>query len=133
MNTPVATELNMLGLSVLVGLIHLFVAAVAARQQQGLSWGAGPRDEERPLSGTAARLDRAYRNYMETFPLFAASILGACVAGRLGPLTWWGAMLYLSGRIVYIPLYAIGVPYLRTLIWHIAIAGLAMTLATWAF
>ncbi len=124
-----AVELKLLGAAVLVGLVQLFWAAGAARAQQGLKYGASARDEERPLTGVAARLDRAFRNFAETFPFFAAAILACAVAGKLGgPLTVGGAGLYVAARAIYVPLYASGVPLVRTLAWGLAMAGLAMVI-----
>jgi uncharacterized MAPEG superfamily protein len=68
----------------------------------------------RPLAG---RLERAFRNFMETFPFFAAAILGAALIGRHNWATVWGAQAYLAARILYVPLYAAGVPVVRTLVW----------------
>lgn len=115
--------------AVLWGLVQLFWSSTVARRQQGFDWGMGPRDEARPLGGLAARLDRAYRNYLETFPFFAALLLAAMAAGKLSALCAWGAGLYLAARLVYTPLYALGVPVLRTVIWCIAILGLVLMLA----
>ena len=70
-------ELKLLGAGVLVGIVQLLWAAGAARGQQDLTWAAGPRDTPMPITGVAARLDRAFKNYMETFPLFAAALLAA--------------------------------------------------------
>jgi uncharacterized MAPEG superfamily protein len=36
--------------------------------------------------------------------------------------------LYFSARLVYFPLYAFGVPLLRSLVWNIAFAGTALLL-----
>lgn len=118
----------MLAAAILWGLVQLFWSSTMARRQQGFDWGVGPRDEPRPLHGQAARLDRAYRNYLETFPLYAALLLAALAVDKLGALTAWGAGLYLAGRLAYTPLYAIGVPVLRTVVWLIAIAGLLLML-----
>ena len=56
-------------------------------------------------------------------------MLAAHAADRLGELTLWGSWLYLVGRIVYVPLYAAGVPVVRTLVWTVSVVGLAMVLA----
>jgi len=37
--------------------------------------------------------------------------------------------LYFWARVAYVPLYAAGVPYLRTLVWTISLIGLVMVLA----
>jgi uncharacterized MAPEG superfamily protein len=124
-----APELQLLGLAVIVGIVQLVWAAVAARRQQSLAWAAGPRDEPMPISGVAARLDRAFRNFMETFPLFAAAVLAAHAADSLSGLTLWGAGLYVAGRALYVPLYASGIPRIRTLAWAVAMVGLFMVTA----
>jgi uncharacterized MAPEG superfamily protein len=50
------------------------------------------------------------------------------VAGRDGTLTLAGCWLYLAARIVYVPLYMAGVPYLRSLTWLAALLGLVLVL-----
>ena len=67
-----------------------------------------------PLAGTAGRLDRAMRNFLETFPLFAAAVLIAALAGRHNWMTEWGAVLYFAARVAYVPLYAYGVRIVRS-------------------
>ena len=64
----------------------------------------------------------------ETLPIFAAAVVVAHVAGREGDLTLWGAWLYLVGRVVYVPLYAAGIPYVRSLVWAASMVGLGMIL-----
>lgn len=124
-----AAELQLLGLAIVVGIVQLVWAAVAARRQQNLAWAAGPRDEPMPITGVAARLDRAFRNFMETFPFFAAALLAAVAADRLSNLTLWGAGLYVAGRALYVPIYASGIPRVRTLVWAVAMIGLFMVTA----
>jgi len=130
MHNGVAIELQVLMFAVALGLVQLLWAAGAARAQQDIQWAAGPRDTPMPITGMAARLERAFWNFAETFPFFAAAVLACAVAGKLGsPLTLWGAHLYLGGRIVYAPLYAWGVPMVRTLAWFVAMIGLVMVMA----
>jgi uncharacterized MAPEG superfamily protein len=124
-----APELQLLGLAIVIGLVQLLWAAVAARRQQSLVWARGPRDEPMPISGVAARLDRAFWNFMETFPFFAAAIVVADLTGKMGTLTLWGAGLYVAARALYVPLYATGVPTVRTLVWLVSLVGLLMVVA----
>jgi uncharacterized MAPEG superfamily protein len=121
-----AKELMLLGCAVIVGLVQLMWAAAAARKQQNMEWASGPRDEPMPLSGVAARLDRAFSNFMETFPLFAAAVLAAYLAAKLGPLTIWGCALYVATRALYVPLYAAGIPRARSLVWGVSMIGLIL-------
>jgi len=124
-----AVELQLLAVAVVIGLVQLLWGAAAARRQQGLKWAAGPRDEARPLDGVAARLDRALRNFLETFPFFATAVIVAYLGGKLGDLTLWGGVLYVAGRALYVPLYAAGVPLVRSLAWFAAMIGLILVVA----
>ena len=130
MEGEVALELKLLGAAVVVGLVQLLWAAAAARAHQGdLKWAAGPRDTPMPLGGVAARLERAFWNFAETFPFFAAAVLACAVSGKLGSdLTIWGAWAYVAARAIYAPLYALGIPTVRTLVWLVAMIGLGMVL-----
>ena len=120
-------ELIHLAAAIIVGLITLFWAAATARGQQNLAWAAGARDEAMPpLTGVAGRLERAFRNFMETFPFFAAALLAAIVAQKTGPLTLWGSALYVIARALYVPIYAAGIRLVRTLVWFVSIVGLLM-------
>jgi uncharacterized MAPEG superfamily protein len=122
-------ELKLLAAAIAVGFVQLLWAAFAARRQQGLEWGAGSRDEPRPITGVAARLDRALKNFLETFPFFAAAVLTAGMAGKFGTLTLWGSALYVLGRALYAPIYAAGIAYVRTVFWTVATIGLVMVVA----
>jgi uncharacterized MAPEG superfamily protein len=126
------SELQLLVVAIVLGLVHLFWAAAEARKQQGLRWAGGSRDEPRPVTGVAARLERAFTNYRETFPFFAAAVLIAVMQGQTGGLTLVGALLYVGGRIAYLPLYAIGVQIWRSLAWFIALIGLVLILISLA-
>jgi uncharacterized MAPEG superfamily protein len=66
-------ELRMLALSAALGLGQMVLSSRAASLQYGYRWAASARDQAMPpLSGVAARLERALRNFVETFPLFAS-------------------------------------------------------------
>lgn len=124
-----AVELKLLGCAILVGVVQLIWAAGAARRQQNMQWASGPRDESMPLTGVAGRLDRAFKNYMETFPLFAAAVIAVYLAAKLGPLTVWGCGLYVAARAIYPAIYAAGIPLLRTVVWGVSLAGFLMVVA----
>ncbi len=122
-------ELKMLALSVALGLIQIVTASHAASMQRGYRWAAGPRDEiPPPLTGIAGRLDRAVRNFLETFPFFAAAVLVAQIVGRHDWMTVWGVQLYFWARALYVALYAFGVPLIRSLAWNAATIGIALIL-----
>ena len=123
-------ELTMLALSVVLGFVHIMAAVRAGTRQYGSAWSNSPRDEAvPPLNPAAGRLSRARNNFLETFPFFAAAVLIAHVAGRDGILTALGVQVYFWGRVVYLPLYAFGVPRIRTLAWLVASLGIALVMA----
>jgi uncharacterized MAPEG superfamily protein len=127
-----AIELKMLGWSVCVGLVYVFTAAGFATWQRGLRWNAGNRDgEAKVLTGAAARAGRANQNFLETFPFFAAAVLALSLADIHSHGTALGAQAYLGARIVYLPLYIVGVPYVRTLVWAASLWGLLQLLEAW--
>lgn len=122
-------ELTLLGCAVVLGLAHVFIAAGLATHQRGLRWNAGNRDgNQAALVGVAARADRASRNFLETFPFFAVAILGVVVAHTNTPHTVLGAKIYLWARLLYLPIYLVGIPYLRTLLWAVSLWGLLQVL-----
>ncbi len=122
-----AAELHILLWAAALGLAHILLAAMVWTREVGLKYNAGPRDEPREVKSVlAGRLSRARRNFFETFPLFAAAILVAAIAGNTGGHAGWGALLYLIARIVYLPLYALGIPYLRSLVWLASMIGLVI-------
>ena len=123
-------EFIMLAFTLILALVQIGAATVARTAELGGRWNAGPRDEDVPPPGKlAGRLMRAQANLFETLPIFAAAVIMAHIAGKEGQLTALGAHLYFFGRLIYLPLYAFGVPYLRSLVWLVAAGGLVMVLA----
>ena len=117
----------MLGATIALALVNIFWAGNVRTRQYGRDWNMGARDEKMPpLNPLAGRLLRAQANLYETLPLFIAALLGAAYLDRLGWKTEVGASLYFIGRLVYLPLYAAGIPKVRTLIWSASLVGLAM-------
>lgn len=123
------TELEMLLWAVVLGLAQLAVAASFNTGQRGLMWGAGARDgEPPPVTPLAARLERAFKNYLETFVFFAVAVLLLHATGKASAQSAMGAQLYFWARVVYMPAYATGIPFLRTLVWAASVAGIVMVL-----
>ena len=123
-------ELMVLATATLWGFLQLVAAAQAAKAQYGLKWAASPRDVEMPpLAPIPGRINRNFRNYMETFPFFAAAVLTVQTAGVHNELTYWGSIAYVGGRIAYTVLYISGIPLIRSLFWNIATFGMLAILA----
>ena len=127
-------DLKLLALSIVLGFVHIVLASHAQSFQYGYRWTAASRDQPMPpLEGVSGRLERASRNFLETFPLFAAAVLMAHAAGKNSALTWWGANLYVWGRVAFLPLYASGVFLVRSLVWNVSAIGIFLILAALFF
>ena len=121
-------ELFFAAWAVVLGFVQLGAAAIAKRLQEPPGWNAGPRDEPVTYHGVAARLTRAQSNLMETLPLFLGAVLICHLAGHERALSAWGVQLYFWGRVVYVPLYAAGIPYIRSLVWIVSAIGLVLVM-----
>ncbi len=127
--TTMTTELMILGWALVLALVQISLAANVRTAETGMAYNLGARDTEAPPMGPmAGRLQRAQSNLLETLPIFAAAVLVAHVAGREGDLTLWGCYAYIAGRVLFVPLYAFGVPVVRSLAWGVSIAGIVMIL-----
>ena len=125
------TELKMLLLASILGLAQLILATHAATKARGVNWNMSARDKTPPpLEGVAARLDRAFKNFQETFPFFIGAVVVVQMLSKNSSMTILGAQLYLYARVVYVPVYAFGIPVVRTLIWLVSMVGIGMLL--WA-
>ncbi len=123
-------ELTMLAWTVILGLVQLLTVAQFFTARNGMSYGMGPRDTPpQPMSVVGGRYERAFKNLMETFPFAAAAILIATFVNRHNGYTVWGSQLYFWGRLVYLPLYAAGVPVVRSLAWLVSLLGIVLVLA----
>ena len=123
-------EFIMLAFTLILALVQILWAASARTAELGLKWNAGARDGDTPPPGKlAGRLMRAQANLFETLPIFAAAVIMAHVAGEDGQLTFVGTHLYFFGRLAYLPLYAFGVPYIRSVAWAVSLVGLVMVIA----
>ena len=123
------TELSVLAWGCVLALVHIFAAAQVKTKQYGTKWNMGARDEELPPPNPlVGRLTRAQANFFETFPLVIAAILIVQAAGLNSKWTAIGALVWLGARVIYLPLYAMGVPMVRTLVFMASLVGLLMIL-----
>ena len=124
-----AFELHCLAWAILLGLSHILIAANARTIELGAKWNMGARDDKmKDLSPLTERLLRAQANYFETFPLFACSVLIVTISQAYSAYSYWGCLIYLIARVIYLPLYALGIPVVRTIIWLLSIIGLLLVL-----
>ncbi|WP_313348839.1 MAPEG family protein [Stenotrophomonas sp.] len=124
-------EIQMLAWSIVLGLVQVMIAAGAVTRERGLAWNASARDGvAAPPGPLAARLQRAQANFLETFPFFAAAVLAVVLTQRQDSTTALAVQLYFWARLVYVPLYAAGIPYIRSLVWVVSIVGIVLLVWT---
>lgn len=124
-----SVEMQMLWWSVVLGLVQLVLSVLPSAQVRGFVWASGPRDEPgAPIGKIGGRLERAFRNFLETFVFFVAAVLMVSVLGRHSSNTALGAQIFFWARVAYVPAYAAGIPFLRTLLWAASIVGIVMVL-----
>jgi uncharacterized MAPEG superfamily protein len=124
------TLVQLIGWSAALLILQVVLQAATGVLELGLPYAVTARDEgRRPNSRLANRLDRALANLLETYPAFVALALALLFTGKTGGTGLLGAQLWLLARAVYVAIYALGVSYVRTLVWAASIAGLLMMLA----
>jgi uncharacterized MAPEG superfamily protein len=125
----IMSELTCLELSVLLWVAHVLTQAVAARGEFGDAYLFSPRDTEPAAKGLACgRATRALGNYVENYGPFIALALALIATGQGGGWGAVGATIWILARIVYLPIYLMGVIYVRTALWAISVIGLLMML-----
>lgn len=122
-------ELQLLVWAAILALVQMIVAVIGAQQQVSLPVLAGNRESMPALTGWALRAQRAHLNMLESLVVFAILVLVANATGRLNDTTALGANLFFWGRLAYALVYLAGIPWLRTLIWGVSVAGLLLILA----
>ncbi|MDR5838504.1 MAPEG family protein [Caballeronia sp. LZ034LL] len=122
-------ELTMLAWTLVLALVQVLLPALVRSREVGLRYNAGPRDAPtKPPGRLSGRLLRAQTNLFETLPIFAIAVLIVHVTGRENVLTHYGALAYFVARLVYVPLYVAGVPFVRSLVWLVSIVGIVQIL-----
>jgi uncharacterized MAPEG superfamily protein len=125
----VSTEVQMLLWSIVLGLVQLVLATAMATKDRGLPYNLGPRDlPAPPVTVVTGRVLRAFHNFRETFVYFAVAVLLVTAFGKESPLSTIGAMMYFWARVVYVPVYASGIPVARTIVWTVSVVGIVMVL-----
>ena len=79
--------------------------AAAGYAKQGDVDNRAPRRSLEALSGTRQRADWAQRNHFESFPIFAAAVIIASIAGAPHQTLNWLAGTYVALRVLYTVAY----------------------------
>ena len=119
-------ELQYLVFAIFLVLIQMVFQTLAGIMENGLMGAAGSRDDEYLTTGIGGRFERAYYNMLETFPIFAALVLIVHVTESWDTTSAFAVQLYFWARVVYIPLYIVSIPFLRTVVWVGSMIGILM-------
>ncbi|MEO0328990.1 MAG: MAPEG family protein [Pseudomonadota bacterium] len=119
-------ELQYLVFAVFLLIIQMVLQAFAGLFANGFMGLVGSRDDEVLTQGVGGRFERAYYNMLETFPIFVALVLCVQVTESWSTTSAMAVQLYFWGRVVYIPAYIIGIPFLRTIVWAVSMAGILL-------
>jgi uncharacterized MAPEG superfamily protein len=126
MGNNMPTDLTLLVWAVALTLVQSVIAVLGAQMQVGLPALAGNRENLPPITGWAGRAARAHRNMLENLVLFAALVLVAHAAGKANGTTALGSELFFWARLVYVPVFVIGIPWVRTGVWAVSVVGLVI-------
>jgi len=127
-----SSELMFLAWTLVLALVQILLTAQMRTLEVGTRYMPGPRDVPSPVPVgiVTGRLARAQKNLFETLPIFIGAVLATQIAGIHNSFTYWGALLYFAARVIYVPLYAFGISYLRTLVWLVGLTGIILLLVS---
>ena len=118
------TELQILAAYGILVLITILLQVLGSIQTLSMGYLMSARDEPRAVGKMTARIKRALDNSITAMALFAPAILMLVVQDKTDAYSLLAANVFLVARIIYLPVYALGVPAIRTLAW---LAGFAAT------
>lgn len=109
-----------------LGIVQVILQAAEFRRVHGVPYANTAQDTPpaAPDSVLLGRLTRALRNLHETLPFFLGGVIILALMDHSTEVTRIAAIVFAAARILYLPLYAIGTPYLRGLVWMISFAAL---------
>ena len=119
------TLTSILILSFLLVLIQITIPVLISLLTNNvkISYLFSSRDDAVNTSKYIDRANRALKNLFETLPIFIGLILLSIINDLDNSLL---AMIWLLARIIYVPVYIVGINYVRTGIWAIALICLIM-------
>lgn len=117
------TETTVLAAYGLLLVLTIVLQLLSSMQQLPLSYLLGARDEQRPVTGMAARLGRTLDNSVIAMALFAPAVLLVVHLERTTATTLLAVQVFLAARVIFVVAYAFAIPLLRTLSWAIGVAA----------
>lgn len=120
------TETTILAAYGLLVLLTILLQVLGSLQTLSMGYLMSARDEPREVGRMTARINRALTNSITAMALFAPAILLLVVQDKTTSTTLMVAQIFLVARIIYLPVYALGVPAIRTLAWLVGFAATAV-------
>jgi uncharacterized MAPEG superfamily protein len=124
----VTTLLQLVVWMTVLTFVSIMAAAFLRNREwtpEGMKLGLSNRDNLPEPTPLGSRAVRAASNTQENFMLFVALALTAHAVGADQQATL-GAQVFFWARLVYLPIYWAGITYVRSLVWGVGTAGLAM-------
>jgi uncharacterized MAPEG superfamily protein len=92
----------------------------------GLLWALGNRHNPPEPTALAGRATRTAANTLENMVLFSALAFAAHLSGSTDPQILKGATVFFWARVAFVPVYYVGLVYVRSLVWGVSLVGMAM-------
>lgn len=121
-------EIDYLVASIALFMVMIIVQALSSITSQSLGTLVGPRDQMADKTVFAGRARRANANMLEALIMFAPLVLAAAYTDRFNEMTALGAALFFWGRAAFAPSYWLGLPWIRTVVWAVSVAGIVLIL-----
>jgi len=118
------TETTILAAYGLLVLLTILLQVLGSLTQLSMGYLISSRDDPREVTGMTARINRALANSITAMVLFAPAILLLVLQEKTTTTTLLAAQVFMIARIIYLPVYALGVPAVRTAAW---LAGFVAT------
>jgi uncharacterized MAPEG superfamily protein len=119
-------ELAYLAYAIAVFFIIVLIQGYAGIANNGPMAMANARDDLKPPTKFQARMKRLTDNYRENLWFFAPLVLIAAIADISNQWTVLGAQIFLFSRIAHAIWYALGLPFIRPLLWLAGVIGCGM-------
>lgn len=116
-----SSELTILGLYGLLIIVTILIEVMLAIPQYGMAYMQSSRDENVPPAGTAGRATRTVLNCAIGMALFAPAILILAQKEAFTATTLLLAQVFLGARVVYVVVYLMGIPLIRTLAFVVSL------------
>lgn len=115
-----------------LGIVQVILQAGEFRRVHGVPYANTAQDTPSsvPDSILLGRLTRALRNLHETLPFFLGVVIILALMDHSTTATRIAALVFAGARILYLPLYMSGIPYLRGLVWMVSFVALIVLVIT---